>query len=253
MDSVRPRFYAFSGRFPFEGRSATEILAKQVTEAPPPLASMGVSVPRKLRLLIDRCLAKDPSKRSANADALAEQLGVAMDQRRELARGAARIRATQWAHGWWRDSVDGGRDPHRVDDVGAIAGSAPGWITFCAWRDSSRHSPLRFRRRAASEARLHARRSGPAFRAEIENSREERAVGRGIGRSSVEWLLSRVARVSASFTCVAVPVIAITSCRSMARTSLMVATPIIANNGRHRLLSGTGYLAVVQTRRDVRR
>src|SRR6478735_3304964 len=46
-------FYAFSGRFPFEGRSATEILAKQVTEAPPTLASMGVSVPRKLASLVD--------------------------------------------------------------------------------------------------------------------------------------------------------------------------------------------------------
>jgi hypothetical protein len=77
-------FYAFSGRFPFEGKSATEVLAKQVTEAPPPLASMGLAVPRKLASLIDRCLAKEPDHRPASAQALAEQLGVALEQRREL-------------------------------------------------------------------------------------------------------------------------------------------------------------------------
>ena len=77
-------FYAFSGRFPFEGATATEILAKQVTEAPPPLSSLGLAVPRKLAALVDQCLAKDPDRRPASADALAEQLGVALEQRREL-------------------------------------------------------------------------------------------------------------------------------------------------------------------------
>ncbi|MEO5569245.1 MAG: serine/threonine-protein kinase, partial [Gemmatimonadaceae bacterium] len=47
-------FYAFSGRFPFEGSSATEILAKHVAVAAPPLASLGLSVPRKVAALIDR-------------------------------------------------------------------------------------------------------------------------------------------------------------------------------------------------------
>jgi serine/threonine-protein kinase len=77
-------FYAFSGRFPFEGKSATEVLAKQVTEPPPPLASLGLAVPRKLASLVDRCLAKEPAHRPASAQALAEQLGVALEQRREL-------------------------------------------------------------------------------------------------------------------------------------------------------------------------
>src|SRR5207244_8335563 len=77
-------FYAFSGRFPFEGSSATEVLAKQVTEPAPPLASLGLTVPRKLASLVDRCLAKAPEHRPASAQALAEQLGVALEQRREL-------------------------------------------------------------------------------------------------------------------------------------------------------------------------
>src|SRR5207237_1558633 len=48
-------FFAFSGRFPFEGKNATEVLARQVTEPAPPLASTGMPVPRKLASLVDRC------------------------------------------------------------------------------------------------------------------------------------------------------------------------------------------------------
>jgi serine/threonine-protein kinase len=77
-------FYAFSGRLPFEGQTATEVLAKHATEAAPALASSGVAVPRKVAALVDRCLAKDPSHRPASADAVAEQLGLALEQRREL-------------------------------------------------------------------------------------------------------------------------------------------------------------------------
>jgi eukaryotic-like serine/threonine-protein kinase len=77
-------FYAFSGRLPFEGRSATEIIAKHATETAPALASSGVAVPRRIAALVDRCLAKDPDRRPATADAVAEQLGLALEQRREL-------------------------------------------------------------------------------------------------------------------------------------------------------------------------
>ncbi|MEO5568607.1 MAG: serine/threonine-protein kinase, partial [Gemmatimonadaceae bacterium] len=77
-------FYAFSGRFPFEGSSATEILAKHVAVAAPPLASLGLSVPRKVAALIDRCLSKEADQRPANANAVAEQLTVALEQRREI-------------------------------------------------------------------------------------------------------------------------------------------------------------------------
>src|SRR5688572_23511907 len=41
-------FYALSGRLPFEAATATAVLAKQVTEPAPPLASTGIPVPRKL-------------------------------------------------------------------------------------------------------------------------------------------------------------------------------------------------------------
>ena len=77
-------FFAFSGRVPFEGRTATEILARRATESAPALASSGAAVPRRIAALVDRCLAKDPDRRPATADALAEQLGLALEQRREL-------------------------------------------------------------------------------------------------------------------------------------------------------------------------
>jgi hypothetical protein len=76
-------FFAFSGRLAFEGQSATEILAKQVTAPAPPLGSVGTTVPKKIAVLVDRCLAKEPDLRPASAQALAEQLGVALEQRRE--------------------------------------------------------------------------------------------------------------------------------------------------------------------------
>lgn len=60
-------FYAFSGRFPFEGKTATEVLAKQVTAPAPQLSALGLTVPRKVSALIDRCLSKTPDQRPASA------------------------------------------------------------------------------------------------------------------------------------------------------------------------------------------
>jgi hypothetical protein len=77
-------YYAFSGRLPIEGKTPTEVLAKHVSDLPAPLASHGLTVPRKVGALIDRCLAKEPEQRPDSAETLAEQLGVAVLQRREL-------------------------------------------------------------------------------------------------------------------------------------------------------------------------
>lgn len=77
-------FFAFTGRLPFEGKTATEILAKHVTEPAPAVGSLGIAVPRTVASLIDRCLAKDPAERPASAAVLAEQLGVTLEQRREI-------------------------------------------------------------------------------------------------------------------------------------------------------------------------
>ena len=244
-------FYAFSGRFPFEGRTATEILAKQVTEVPPPLALLGVGVPRKLAQLVDRCLAKDPAKRPLNADALAEQLGVAMDQRREL---PAALRAFVRRNG----RMDGGGSLLFATallagsiGVSAVLGVVPGFIAFAA---GATLAPFAFTIQAARRMfRLgftHAD-LGPAFRAEMENSREERAVEHGRGRSVAEWVLSRVARVCGSFVALAAPLIATGLAVDGWKPLADAAMPVTVLSWVITVLAGSGYLAVLQQRRDV--
>ena len=250
-------FYAFSGRLPFEGHTATEILAKQVTETPPPLASLGLSVPRKLAMLIDRCLAKDPAHRPASAESLAEQLGVSMEQRREL---PAVLRAFVRRNG----RMDGSGTllaavALLVASIGASAflGVVEGFATFVisvsllplAWtvQTARRLTSLGFTR-----ADL-----GPAFRAELENSREERAVEHHRGRSPIERLVFAVFRISASFAVIAVPVFVVLT-RLMAplrgndigRMAVSVYPAIAASLGIA-VVSGLTYVALVQLRRDV--
>jgi hypothetical protein len=77
-------YYALSGRFPFEGSTPQVILAKHISETPPPVAKVAQSVPGRLARAIDRCLAKDPLQRFPSDDELAESLGQALPERREL-------------------------------------------------------------------------------------------------------------------------------------------------------------------------
>src|SRR5881628_974032 len=77
-------YFAMSGKLPFEAEKATDVLAKQVTEPAPPLASVAPLVPRRLAQAIDRCLVKEPADRPDGPAALAEQLSHALEQRREL-------------------------------------------------------------------------------------------------------------------------------------------------------------------------
>ncbi len=77
-------YYALSGRLPFEGATLAELAHRVVHDAPAPLASLGLAIPRRLAQVVDRCLARDAAQRSSTALAVAEQLGVTMEQRREV-------------------------------------------------------------------------------------------------------------------------------------------------------------------------
>jgi eukaryotic-like serine/threonine-protein kinase len=172
-------FYAFSGRFPFEGATATEVMAKQVTEPAPPLASLGMPVPRKLAALVDRCLAKDPAHRPPSAQALAEQLSVALEQRREL---PVALRAFVKRQG----RLDGGGT--LIVGVALLTGSVitsslfggiAGFTTFVAGMTAVPFAYL-----AASARRLTMLGFGhqdlePAFKGELEQAREELLVQHG--------------------------------------------------------------------------
>ena len=172
-------FYAFAGRPPFEGRTAEEILARQVTEPPPPLASLGLAVPRKLASLVDQCLAKDSASRPASAEALAEQLGRTIDQQRTL---PAALRAFVRRNG----RMDGGgtllyATALLATSIGTstLIGMRAGFATFTVGLAAA---PIGFAvlaaRRLLRLGFAHAD-LGPAFRAELESGREERAVERG--------------------------------------------------------------------------
>jgi serine/threonine-protein kinase len=77
-------YFALAGRLPFQGVKPTEVLAKQITEAPRPLAEVADGTPRRLAQTIDRCLAKERDERPESAAVLADQLGLALEQRKEL-------------------------------------------------------------------------------------------------------------------------------------------------------------------------
>ena len=76
-------YFAVSGRLPFQGRTATEVLAKQVSAMPEPLGAAG-ALPRRMAQVVERCLAKRPGHRPKSAEAVADELGAILEQRREL-------------------------------------------------------------------------------------------------------------------------------------------------------------------------
>src|SRR5256712_7151197 len=61
------------------------VLARHVSEPPPPLASVAPGVSPRLAATIDRCLAKDPGARFPNGAALADALAGALDRRAAMA------------------------------------------------------------------------------------------------------------------------------------------------------------------------
>jgi len=77
-------FLALTGRFPFDGKVPAEVLAKHVGTRPPSVADIAPTVPRKLSDLVDRCLAKAPSKRMHSASEVASAVDAALEARREL-------------------------------------------------------------------------------------------------------------------------------------------------------------------------
>jgi serine/threonine-protein kinase len=190
-------YYAFTGRLVFEGKTSTEVLAKQVAEQPAPIASLGTPMPRRLGAIVDRCLAKDPAQRPANAGVLAEQLAAALEQRRDV---PATLRSFVKRDG-------------RVDGAGALLGSLgiflSGLITavnfgplagFSVIGAGLALSPLAY---LVSAARTLVR-SGftqrdlePAFRTESEIAREERLAANGLPSMRGEPLLRSLVRVSA--------------------------------------------------------
>ena len=76
-----------TGKVPFEGKAAFEIIMKQKTEAPPNPVELNIQVPLDLSRLILKCMEKDREKRYQTAEGLLTELkeiGTAKPERRKL-------------------------------------------------------------------------------------------------------------------------------------------------------------------------
>src|SRR5216110_1689325 len=185
-------YFACSGALPFEAEKATEVLEKQVTEPAPPLGSVAPMVPRRLAQAIDRCLAKEREDRPDGPAVLADQLGHALERRREL---PVALRAFV-------------KHDARLDGSGVLlwpfvmliatplvgfwtASVAVGFMTLVSGYTLVPLGVLINRARKLLNAGFGHSDIGVAFKAEIDRSREERAygLGHGGGQSRIERIL----------------------------------------------------------------
>ena len=68
-------YWAATGQWPFDGDSAAAVLAKHLTQTPPPVLGLRPELPAPLAQAIERCLAKSPADRFASGEELAAALG----------------------------------------------------------------------------------------------------------------------------------------------------------------------------------
>ena len=185
-------YFALSGKLPFEAEKATDVLAKQVTEPAPPLASVA-GVPRRLAQAIDRCLAKDPAERPQTGEALAEQLGLALEQRRELPVGLRVFVKRNARLGGVGGLIYVFSVPFIMGFVGSLfrRGDAALW-TFAAAITVVPFGILVGRARRFLTSGFGPEDLAAAFRAELEHGREERIFEYGRGPSLYERVLRLV-------------------------------------------------------------
>jgi serine/threonine-protein kinase len=69
--------FALTGTKPITGTSTQQILAKQITELPPPATTLRADLPASLGAAIDTCVAKAPDERFRTAEALVEAIDAA--------------------------------------------------------------------------------------------------------------------------------------------------------------------------------
>jgi serine/threonine-protein kinase len=71
-------YYALSGQLPFYAATDELLLALHVAAPPPPLGTVAPHVPPRFAQIVDRCLAKDPWQRFADAAALVRAVAEAV-------------------------------------------------------------------------------------------------------------------------------------------------------------------------------
>jgi serine/threonine-protein kinase len=243
-------YFALSGTLPFEAEKATEVLAKQVTEPVPPLASVAPLVPRRMSQAIDRCLAKDPEERPNGPAVLAEQLSHALEQRREL---PVALRAFV-KHDARLDGSGVLLYPFAMliatPIVGFWTGSvAAGFITLVSGYTLVPVAVLINRARKLLNAGFGHSDIGVAFKAEIDRTREERAfgLGHGGGPSLFERVLRWISGPSLAVSAIAFPFMVTAS----SNVTLFVTAQLFGWSMALGMTTGIGALIMLQRRRDV--
>jgi eukaryotic-like serine/threonine-protein kinase len=241
-------YFTLSGRLPFTGKKATEVLAKQVTEVPPSLSSVADGTPRRLAQTIDKCLAKERDERPANAAALADQLGLAIEQRKELpvplrvfAKRGGRFGGLGSLAYLWALSMVSGMAAAAGSATGA--GALAGFGTLLAGLTVVPFGILVGRAARLARAGFTREDVVASFRAELDSSSEERAYEYGRGPSRFERVLRwlSVAGLSVAAVAFALAPVNLEPWRSLAASlGLMVGLP-----------SGGLAVARLQRRRDL--
>jgi WD40 repeat protein len=91
-------FHLLTGRTPFTGTSASEILHQALSASPPSPRLLNPAIPRDLETICLKCLEKSPESRYASAGALAEDLRRFLAGENILARPVlAPVRLARWA------------------------------------------------------------------------------------------------------------------------------------------------------------
>ena len=87
-----------TGQAPFAGDSVVDTLAMVKEQPPEPPRKLNARVPRDLEVICLKCLEKDPRRRYASAQAVADDLRAWLENRPILARPAGRLeKAVKWA------------------------------------------------------------------------------------------------------------------------------------------------------------
>jgi eukaryotic-like serine/threonine-protein kinase len=241
-------FFALSGRLPFNGDTASAVLAQQVSQAPPPLATIAPGVPRRLGQIVDQCLAKDRQQRPQSAGHLGEQLSRNLEHRKEL---PVALRAFV-KHDARLDGAGVLLYPFGMVIVtstfGAYAGAGAAFLTFIGSMTLVPAAVLVYRARGLLNTGFQHADLDVAFKAEIERGREDRAFGAGHKPTIFEKIMRGTAL--ASWTTFGVGLL------SLFTTVSTDAAPVFGGMvfgfvTTVATLSSFGWLVFLQRRRDV--
>ena len=118
-------YHALTGRPPFVGEGPAETMQQVLSVEPVPPHVLNAGVPADLETVCLKCLEKDPAKRYATAQALAEELGRFLKGEPVVARPVGRVGKT-WR--WCR------RQPVRASLIAALALVCPGGAGAVLWQ-----------------------------------------------------------------------------------------------------------------------